>query len=356
MRRSDRSADPALARDLFTAAPSVSLATLTPDGVPVLRTLNGVVLPDAASPVGWSLAFHGAPAGEKTLCVGQRAVIGTDRIVADIPSWFTSPERACPATTWYLSAQARGALTEVDTPDERAAVLQTLMERFQPEGRHRRITAGDPLYDAAVRNLLVVRLRPDEVTAKVSVGQDKPVETRDAMRRGLWTRGAAGDVAALATSLRYAPDPWPSWLTHRSGALLHPHVPALPGGADAAFALLQGAEWSGAFPEVSQRRAFAEGAAFVGALDDGQLVAVARAVTDGGKFAWLADVYVHPDHRGRGLGAAVAELVLDHPAVRSCARVCLRTRIAEGFWARYGFSTFAVSDGRPWMGRLAPTP
>src|SRR3954463_9161828 len=39
-----------------------------------------------------------------------------------------------------------------------------------------------------------------------------------------------------------------------------------------------------------------------GAYRDGQQVAFARVVSDRATFAWLADVFVLPSHRGQGLG------------------------------------------------------
>ena len=83
----------------------------------------------------------------RKLLDGDESVLGakfvwglyhTDQVSPDleIPSWFVDPERACPATTYYESAMARGRLVAVDHPDDKARVLSTLMGRFQPEGRH----------------------------------------------------------------------------------------------------------------------------------------------------------------------------------------------------------------------------
>lgn len=43
---------------------------------------------------------------------------------------------------------------------------------------------------------------------------------------------------------------------------------------------------------------------------DGSQVAYARVATDHATFAWLCDVYVARDHRGRGLGNRLSEAVL----------------------------------------------
>jgi GNAT superfamily N-acetyltransferase len=43
----------------------------------------------------------------------------------------------------------------------------------------------------------------------------------------------------------------------------------------------------------------------------GQMIAFARAVSDGIAVAYLADVYIEPRHRGRGLGTALVREMID---------------------------------------------
>ncbi|MEZ4408607.1 MAG: pyridoxamine 5'-phosphate oxidase family protein [Polyangiales bacterium] len=114
---------------LIARAPVAHLASTDDDGAPVLRAVHPVVID------GWAL-FHAAPVGEKTRCLGRPAVLSVEEVVAEVPSYFTDPSRACPATTLYRSAQAHGALTEVRSPALKAAALQALMEKYQPEGGH----------------------------------------------------------------------------------------------------------------------------------------------------------------------------------------------------------------------------
>lgn len=68
----------------------------------------------------------------------------------------------------------------------------------------------------------------------------------------------------------------------------------------------------------------------------GAMVGFARALSDGVALAYLADVYVLPEHRGRGLGAAlVAEMV--EGGRGSDFRWMLHTDDAHGLYARFGF-------------------
>lgn len=76
-----------------------------------------------------------------------------------------------------------------------------------------------------------------------------------------------------------------------------------------------------------------------GLYRDGEQVGFARIVTDYATFAWLADVYVLDGHRGQGLGKALIEAVVEHPAVRDLPRVLLATADAHGLYEHYGFES-----------------
>jgi GNAT superfamily N-acetyltransferase len=76
----------------------------------------------------------------------------------------------------------------------------------------------------------------------------------------------------------------------------------------------------------------------VGGYDaSGAMVAFARAVSDGLAFAYLADLYVEAEHRGRGIGhALVEELVERGPGARF--RWMLHTADAHGLYRDFGFA------------------
>jgi GNAT superfamily N-acetyltransferase len=78
-----------------------------------------------------------------------------------------------------------------------------------------------------------------------------------------------------------------------------------------------------------------------GLYRDGAQVGFARVVTDAATFAWIADVYVLESDRGQGLGKALVEAVLEHPAVRGVPRVMLATADAHGLYEGYGFEGLA---------------
>ncbi|MGO9886052.1 MAG: GNAT family N-acetyltransferase [Solirubrobacteraceae bacterium] len=77
----------------------------------------------------------------------------------------------------------------------------------------------------------------------------------------------------------------------------------------------------------------------------------ARVVTDRARFAWLADVFVLEQHRGKGLGVWLVETVLAQPEV-SGLRILLATSDAHDLYARFGFRAV---DSERIMERRAPT-
>lgn len=341
MRKAIYASDPEEARALLARAPVVHLATTTADGAPVLRALHAVVDGDA-------IAFHGAPAGEKVACLGRAAVVGAEEIVASIPSWFLDPERACPATTYYRSAQAHGSVEEVVDPARKARLLAMLMAKHQPEGRHVPIDAEHPLYAKAVRGLLVAEVRVERWSAKVKLGQNRTPEQRARVIEALWRRGAPGDARAVGLLLRRFPDlPRPSFARPRGDLTLEVDLEhaALD---DAVHLLARRAYWLEGLPPAAIRAALEASSARVGARDaGGRLVAFARAVSDG-KVAWIYDVVVDEALERRGVGGAVLELLLDHPAVRAARHVRLSTRDAMPFYARRGFRELADAPRHPW--------
>jgi predicted GNAT family acetyltransferase len=86
-----------------------------------------------------------------------------------------------------------------------------------------------------------------------------------------------------------------------------------------------------------------------GAYVDGRLVGYARVVTDEATFAWLCDVYVAADQRGRGVGTPLMDAVGEQLCDLGVRRAMLATADAHALYARYGFEP--VSDVERWMTR-----
>jgi GNAT superfamily N-acetyltransferase len=63
----------------------------------------------------------------------------------------------------------------------------------------------------------------------------------------------------------------------------------------------------------------------------------ARAITDYATFAYLADVFVLPPHRGHGLGVWLIECVRAHPQLQGLRVWRLATADAHGLYEKHGF-------------------
>jgi GNAT superfamily N-acetyltransferase len=82
---------------------------------------------------------------------------------------------------------------------------------------------------------------------------------------------------------------------------------------------------------------------------DGRQVAYARVVTDHATFAWLCDVYVDRDHRGRGVGTRLVAAVTETLDPLGIGRILLSTRDAHEVYAGFGFEP--LPDPTRWMVR-----
>src|SRR6185369_1193571 len=78
-----------------------------------------------------------------------------------------------------------------------------------------------------------------------------------------------------------------------------------------------------------------------------QLVGFARVISDRATFAYLADVFILPSHRGRGLSRWLMECIVGHPDLQGLRRWMLATRDAHGLYAQFGFT--AVKKPERWM-------
>lgn len=314
---------------LLDRAPAMHLASTGDRGQPILRALHTVRLGEA-------LYFHAAPVGEKAEAVGRRAVLSYEEDVARIPSTFTDPVRACPATTLYRSVQVEGTLAAEHEPMRKAAVLTALMAKLQPEGGYAPIDAESPLYAKAVASIAIVRLDLEQITGKAKLAQNRTPDERAKVVRGLLGRGDPGDYAAVEAVLEANPgDAPPEVLRARDGSRVLAHLPDER--LDEAAGLLEGAYWLEGVSRGDRARAFRSSAVRVGVQDDaGQLVAVARATTDG-RVAWLFDVLVAERARGRGLASAMLRVLLAHPRIAGARVVRLGTRDATALYERFGF-------------------
>ena len=75
----------------------------------------------------------------------------------------------------------------------------------------------------------------------------------------------------------------------------------------------------------------------VGVYHDGAQIGYARVLSDGHTTAYLADVYVLEEHRGRGLGRALVESAVNGDPQLAPLRWMLHTRDMHPLYRQFGF-------------------
>ncbi len=98
--------------------------------------------------------------------------------------------------------------------------------------------------------------------------------------------------------------------------------------------------WAKGVPRDVVDRAIDNSLCF-GLYGDGGQVGFARVVSDRAAIAYMADVFVLAEHRGRGLGKRLIETVMAHPDLQGLRRFFLGTADAHALYRRFGFRPLA---------------
>ncbi len=120
---------------------------------------------------------------------------------------------------------------------------------------------------------------------------------------------------------------------------------------DAIADLLARSYWANDRPRSRLELALQNSLVF-GLYDGPRQVGVARVVTDYSIFAYLCDVFIHEDYRGRGLGKWLVETILNHPELKIVRRWLLVTSDAQGLYAPFGF--VPLPEPEEWMQKFTP--
>jgi GNAT superfamily N-acetyltransferase len=94
--------------------------------------------------------------------------------------------------------------------------------------------------------------------------------------------------------------------------------------------------WARGRPRETVESLVREAQRVVGLYDGERQIGFARAVSDGVAFAYLADVYVLPAYRGRGLGVALVREMVENGPYAGC-KWLLHTGDAHGLYEKLGF-------------------
>ena len=104
--------------------------------------------------------------------------------------------------------------------------------------------------------------------------------------------------------------------------------------------------WAAGVPVEVVKRSI-EGSICFGVYHLNSQIGFARLITDCATFAYLADVFIDPGYRGKGLSKWLMETIMAHEDIQGLRRIMLATRDAHGLYAQYGFLPLSFPDR--WM-------
>jgi GNAT superfamily N-acetyltransferase len=108
---------------------------------------------------------------------------------------------------------------------------------------------------------------------------------------------------------------------------------------DAVHRFLSGSYWAKGRSRMVVELAMERSLSF-GLLHGDETVGFARVITDFAVFGTVEDVFVLPEHQGKGLGSWLMECILAHPALQGIDLI-VAARKAGPFYERLGFRPLA---------------
>jgi GNAT superfamily N-acetyltransferase len=109
---------------------------------------------------------------------------------------------------------------------------------------------------------------------------------------------------------------------------------------DAVHDFLTRSYWASGIPRSTVEKSMRNSLCF-GLFHGKAQVGFARVISDRATFAYLADVFVLPEYRGRGLAKWLMECIMAHPELQGLRRWLLVTRDAHGLYEKFGFKPLA---------------
>ena len=103
------------------------------------------------------------------------------------------------------------------------------------------------------------------------------------------------------------------------------------------------AYWSLNIPFATVKRSIENSFCF-GVYQGDRQVGFARVITDFATIAYLGDVFILPEHRGKGLSKRLVGEIMAHPDLQGLRRWILLTSDAHELYRQYGWKPIAGPD------------
>src|SRR5579862_6085122 len=254
----------------------------------------------------------------------------------------------------YRSAVIFGVATEVTDRERKLAAMRALVEHIAP-GRWDNSRQPNPKELAATS---ILELPIAEASAKVRTGG--PLDDEEDYALPVWagvipltTRASIPTVDARLTPTiampphisEFRPPDARALGSAHDGAPFERSVDGILISTDAArldlrvvhdFLATQ-SYWAEGVPREIVARSIANALCF-GVYEGTKQIGFARVISDYATFAYLADVFIIKEYRGRGLSKALMDTIIAHPHLQGLRRFTLGTADAHGLYRKYGFT------------------
>lgn len=155
------------------------ICSIDKDGYPQIIPMNFVYAKDA-------IYMHSHIKGEKLENIARNPKVGfeVDQSLEFLPSYFTHPTDASQADTLYISIVIKGTGSIVTDRNEKAFALNSLMEKYQPEGRYEKIRPEMHVVD----EVAIIKVVPQTMRGKYKIGQHLDKKIRLGLARQILER------------------------------------------------------------------------------------------------------------------------------------------------------------------------
>tara|TARA_B110000263_G_scaffold68226_1_gene59210 strand:+ start:1263 stop:1895 length:633 start_codon:yes stop_codon:yes gene_type:complete len=157
------------------------IASLDENGYPQIIPMNFIFIDNV-------IYMHSHTRGEKLQNIQKNDKVGfeVDKNLEFLPSYFSDPNDASLADTFYISVVIKGKATIVTDKNEKTLALNGLMEKYQPEGGYEPINAQMNVLD----EVAVIKIIPNSIRGKYKIGQNLKNDAKIKLARKIFERNS----------------------------------------------------------------------------------------------------------------------------------------------------------------------
>ena len=157
------------------------IASLDENGYPQIIPMNFIFNDNV-------IYMHSHTRGEKLQNIQKNDKVGfeVDKNLEFLPSYFSDPNDASLADTFYISIVIKGKATIVTDKNEKTLALNGLMEKYQPEGGYEPINTQMNVLD----EVAVIKINPNSIRGKYKIGQNLKNDAKIKLARKIFERNS----------------------------------------------------------------------------------------------------------------------------------------------------------------------